>query len=230
MTLSDFESHLGYSFQNKKYLGQALSHKSFLYSLRERLIDSNERLEFLGDAVLDLAVSDLLMSTFPEDTEGNLTKKRAALVNETTLSEIAQELCIDKVLLLGPAEIDAGLRKNPRLLASCFEALIGGLYQDGGYVVCYTVLNSVLKDRINSITEGRPFYDDYKTKLQEIIQKKFHVTPDYELVSTFGPEHQKIFEVEVRFQGKSLSRAQGKSKKIAEQLAAQRALEVSSEL
>ncbi len=218
------ESVMGYSFKNRAYLEMSLVHKSYSREL------NNERLEFLGDAVLDLAMSDVLMRNFPEDAEGDLTKKRAALVNEITLNEIAQNLELQSYIQLGKAEQDSGLNMNSRLLSSCLEALLGAIYIDSGYQEAYAVVDKLFLGRIHAIKSGIPFFEDYKTQLQEFIQKKYHITPEYQLVNTAGPEHQKIFEIEVLIQGKTVAKAEGRSKKMAEQNAAKKALEVIHEL
>ena len=170
------------------------------------------------------------MLNFPEDAEGDLTKKRAALVNEITLNEIAQNLELQSYIQLGKAEQDSGLNMNSRLLSSCLEALLGAIYIDSGYQEAYAVVGKLFLGRIHAIKSGIPFFEDYKTQLQEFIQKKYHITPEYQLVNTAGPEHQKIFEIEVLIQGKTVAKAEGRSKKMAEQNAAKKALEVIHEL
>lgn len=228
MTFSELQTHLGYTFQDFRLLVQAFTHKSVFNGQKERLLESNERLEFLGDAVLDLILSDLLMQAFPKDTEGDLTKKRASLVNETALCEISMELGLDKYIQLGRFEKD--LQRNSRILASAFEALLGAIYLDGGFVVVKTILKSFFSERIDRILNGITEFEDYKTHLQEVIQKKYHTTPQYRLVKSEGPEHQKIFEIEVSLNGKVLAIATGKNKKSAEQNAAQKVLEEKNEL
>lgn len=232
---SYLQSQINYNFKNKSLLDLALLHKSMShYSSSQNKgpysLANNERLEFLGDAVLDLVMSDILIHQFPDDTEGDLTKKRAALVNEMSLNEIALELKLDTCIQLGKAEMDSGMNKNSRLLSSCLEALFGAIYLDGGFEASKIIIMSLFSSKLEDVRNGRPLFDDYKTQLQEMLQKKYHITPEYVLVSTEGPEHQKIFEIKVQIKGKTVASATGRSKKIAEQNAAKKALEVSHEI
>lgn len=220
-----FQSQLGYSFRNPKLLIEAFTHKSVLNGQKERMLESNERLEFLGDAVLDLAMSDFLMKEYSQDAEGDLTKKRASLVNELSLCEIALSLDLDKYIQIGRSEIEAGLNKNQRILASSLEALIGALYLDGGFQVARKVVEALFAQKFEKIKAGVNEFEDFKTQLQEKLQKKYHQTPLYHMIGSSGPEHQKTFEVEVSLDGKVLAKANGRNKKIAEQNAAKIALE-----
>jgi len=221
----EFQSHLGYSFKNPKLLIEAFTHKSALNGNKERLLESNERLEFLGDAVVDLIMSDVLMREYPTATEGDLTKKRASLVNELSLFEIAINLGLDKYVQLGRSEVEAGMNQNQRIIASCFEALMGALYLDGGFEISKKVVEVLFNEKIEKLKAGVKEFEDFKTQLQEKIQKKYHQTPLYSMIGSSGPEHQKIFEVEVLLDGKVLAKANGRNKKIAEQNAAKIALE-----
>ena len=223
--LAKFQSQLGYSFQNPKLLIEAFTHKSALNGIKERMLESNERLEFLGDAVIDLIMSDILMKEYPQDAEGDLTKKRASLVNEFSLYEIATHLELDKYVQLGRSEIEVKMNQNQRILASCLEALMGSLYQDGGFEVSKTILQALFQSKIEKLKAGVNEFEDFKTQLQERLQKKYHLTPSYNLIGSQGPEHQKIFEVEVVLDGKVLAKANGRNKKLAEQNAAKIALE-----
>lgn len=222
--LVQFQSRLGYSFQNPKLLVEAFTHKSALNGNRDRILESNERLEFLGDAVIDLIMSDILMTEYPDKTEGDLTKKRASLVNELSLCEIAIELGLDKCIQLGRSELEVGMNQNQRILASCLEALMGALYLDGGFEVVKKIIETLFVDKLEKLRSGVNEFEDFKTLLQEKVQKKFHITPSYTLVGSQGPEHQKIFEVEVLLNGKVLAKANGRNKKMAEQNAAKIAL------
>lgn len=232
--VSYLNSQLNYNFKNKSLLDLSLLHKSMSHhstSLKGPYsLANNERLEFLGDAVLDLVMSDILIHTFPEDTEGDLTKKRAALVNEMSLNEIALELKLDDCIQLGKAEMENGMNKNSRLLSSCLEALLGAIYLDSGFEESKRIIIELFSQKLEDVRNGRPLFDDYKTQLQELLQKKYHITPEYMLVNTEGPEHQKIFEIEVQVKGKVVASATGRSKKIAEQNAAKKALEVSHDI
>ena len=220
-----FQSKLGYTFQNPKLLLEAFTHKSVLNGLKDRLLESNERLEFLGDAVVDLIMSDILMKEYPESTEGDLTKKRASLVNELSLCDIAMTLDLDKFVQLGRSEIEVKMNLNQRILASCFEALIGALYLDGGFEITKKVIEAFFSEKLEKLKSGQNDFEDFKTKLQEKVQKKYHKTPLYNITGSTGPEHQKIFEVEVVVDGKVIAKANGRNKKMAEQSAAKIALE-----
>lgn len=221
----NFQSQLGYTFQNPKLLIEAFTHKSVLNGQKERMLESNERLEFLGDAVLDLIMSDFLMKEYPQEAEGDLTKKRASLVNEFSLCEVAQSLDLEKYIQLGRSELEGELNKNQRILASCFEALVGALYLDGGFQVVKKIIEVLFTQKFEKLKAGVNEFEDFKTQLQEKLQKKYHQTPLYHMIGSSGPEHQKTFEVEVSLDGKVLAKANGRNKKIAEQNAAKIALE-----
>lgn len=221
ITLKSLQDKLGV-FTNTRLLEQALTHKSVNPHAQNRGEIHNERLEFLGDSVLDLVLSDLLMFEFPQNTEGELTKKRANLVNEASLSELACQLGIDQLLRVGKSERE--ILQNPRILASALEAVVGALYLDQGFQVCYMTVANLFSEKIQKL-QNSAFDNDYKTRLQEIMQKSHQAVPEYALVGATGPEHQKIFEVEVKIKGEPLARSSGKSKKQAEQAAAQKALE-----
>ncbi len=214
-----------FAFQNPELLDLAFTHKSFNPQAANKTSSNNERLEFLGDAVLDLILSDLLMKSFPNDSEGDLTKKRANLVNEATLYELAQVLGLDLLLKVGKAEKESGLTQNSRILASSLEALVGALYLDQGYGICRDFVQGIFQEKLANLSENT-FDRDYKTQLQEISQKKNQQIPEYLLIATQGPEHQKVFEIEVKLNGEVLAKGVGKSKKQAEQVAAKLALEV----
>lgn len=222
ITLKMLQDRLGAQFSNIRLLEQALTHKSVNPHAQNRGEIHNERLEFLGDSVFDLALSDLLMFEFPNNTEGDLTKKRASLVNESSLSDLACNLGIDQILRVGKSERD--ILQNPRILASALEAVIGALYLDQGFQVAYITVAKLFSERMQ-LLQNAQFDTDYKTRLQEIIQKSHQAVPEYALVGATGPEHQKTFEVEVKIKGQPLARSSGKSKKQAEQNAAQKALE-----
>lgn len=218
--VTDLEKRLNFKFKDAKLLEQALTHRSFQEDKSQ-----NERLEFLGDAVIDLVMSDLLMREFPQNAEGDLTKKRAALVNEFSLCEIATNLKLDTYIQVGRVELDVGLNKNQRILASCFEAIMGALYLDGGFQIASKVVEVLFVDKFEKIRAGVSEFEDFKTQLQETLQKKHHQTPTYNIIGSTGPEHQKIFEVEVLLDQEVLAKATGRNKKIAEQNAAKKALE-----
>ncbi len=228
----EFEATLGHSFANRDLLDLALTHKSYANEqaggprTSGSAFGDNERLEFLGDAVLDLALSEQLMSRFPQDPEGGLSKKRASLVNEETLSRLALELGLDQRLRLGKGETKTGGLQKPRILASTLEAVMGAIFLDAGYAKASTVVATLFALRIDEI--GRSdvdFRHDFKTRLQEKIQELHKSTPSYKVEAELGPDHDKKFEVTVRLNEEILGTGIGKSKKAAEQDAARQALE-----
>ena len=207
----------------------ALTHKSFAngqasgYSTTK---DDNERLEFLGDAVLDLAVSEVLMTRFPLDSEGALSKKRASLVNEEALSKIALNLKLESLIRLGKGEIKTGGLQKPRILASAFEAIVGAVFQDAGFNVVRDMIGRLLVTRLDEIASAPiDFSSDFKTRLQEKAQEVRKATPTYRVESESGPDHDKVFIVAVDLGGETLASGTGRSKKAAEQDAARTALE-----
>jgi ribonuclease III len=182
----------------------------------------NETLEFLGDAVLDLAISDLLMHRFPERDEGDLSKMRASLVNAGTLAKKGLELELGTLIRMGKGEEQSGGRVKESILAATFEALLGGIYWEGGYERARQVVERHFAAHLEERMLG---FRDYKTRLQEISQMLFHVPPTYTLVAESGPSHEKRFVSEIAIGDKALGRGEGTSKKQSEQEAAKRALE-----
>jgi len=213
------EKELGYSFSDSALLLRCVTHVSYG---RDRGESHNETLEFLGDAVLDLAVSDLLMRRFPEKSEGDLSRMRASLVNSTTLAEKAEKLNLGKLLRMAKGEERSGGRKKESILAGAFEAILGGIYWDGGYEAARRVVENYFASDVKEKNLG---LQDYKTRLQEISQMLFRAPPAYRLVAESGPDHEKRFVTEINIGGKILGRGEGKSKKQAEQEAAKKALE-----
>jgi ribonuclease-3 len=212
------EKALGYAFSDVSLLVRALTHVSYD---RTNSADHNEVLEFLGDAVLGLAISDLLIRHFPERNEGDLSKMRAALVNSTALAEKAAMLSLGPSLRLGKGEERSGGRDKPSILAGAFEALLGAVYRDGGYEPTRRMIERYFGPDIKERKLGQ---QDYKTRLQEISQMLFHAPPSYRLVSESGPDHDKLFVTEIAVGGKVLGKGRGKTKKQAEQEAAKEAL------
>ena len=211
-------------FKDSTLLSQSLTHKSYHNENLSASDGHNERLEFLGDAVLDLALSDLLMREFSDASEGDLSKFRAAMVNESELAEIALELEFDRLMRLGRGELNTGGSQKPRLLASVFEAYIGALYLDSGFQPAYEFLKEVFTPRFAALrSESKD--RDFKTKLQERAQEQHRQTPTYVLLQEDGPDHNKTFVVSVRLGATELAQGKGRSKKQAEQEAAKRALE-----
>jgi ribonuclease III len=216
--LSLLEKELGYSFADASLLIRALTHVSYN---REKSAGHNEVLEFLGDAVLDLAISDLLIRNFPDKSEGDLSKMRAALVNSAVLAEKAALLNLGPALRLGKGEDRSGGRDKPSILAGAFEALLGAVYRDSGYEAARRVVERYFAADVRGKKLGQ---HDYKTRLQEISQMLFRAPPSYRLVSETGPDHDKCFVTEIAVGGKVLGKGEGRTKKQSEQEAAKRAL------
>ncbi|HUJ59192.1 MAG TPA: ribonuclease III [Kofleriaceae bacterium] len=216
---SELEAVLGYRFGDRALLEQALRHASWCneQAPTERPED-NERLEFLGDAVLDLVVGHRLMTRYPQLREGELSVTRAQVVSEAGLSEVAGQLGIGQWLLLGKGEEKSGGRTKPSILADAFEALLAAVYLDGGFDAACAMIERLLAQRIETV-EFKGFYD-FKTRLQELAQARLKATPTYRVVSELGPDHDKRFVVAVTIGTDEWARAVGKSKKEAEQMAA----------
>ncbi|GBC62723.1 ribonuclease III [Desulfonema ishimotonii] len=224
MTLSKLEKKLSYTFKNKKLLEEACRHSSYVNEHPEPGMRDNERLEFLGDAVLSLVVGHSLMRAYPDISEGNLSRMRAGLVNEFQLAELAQKLNLGSHLLLGKGEIHTRGREKSSILADAFEAVIAAIYLDGGFDAAFRFLRGRFGELIAAINAPAAHYD-YKSQLQEIVQVSHKVMPVYTVVGEKGPDHNKTFTVEIRIRD---MRAEGigKSKKMAEQEAARRALDL----
>lgn len=222
--LDQLQERIGHRFANPTALETAMTHKSFA---NERGADSdNERMEFLGDAVLDLALSDVLMRLFPTDPEGGLSKKRASLVNEDVLSKLALELRLEDTLKLGRGEMKTGGVFKPRILASSFEAMIGAVFLDGGFEKARGVVERLFESKLSAVASSDiDFREDFKTRLQERVQEAHRATPVYKVETESGPDHDKQFEVSVRVGERVLGTGVGRSKKSAEQDAARAALE-----
>ena len=214
------EDSIHYRFKDKNLLGEALTHKSFCI-LENRIVPHNERFEFLGDALLGLIMAEQLMHLFPKDNEGILSKKRASMINQETLAEKALGMKLSEFLILGPGEKAQGSHLKPRILASAFEAVIGAIYLDSNFDTIKSWINSEFKTNISDIKPDLEYEKDYKTRLQELTFKIKIGSPEYKLVSTSGPSHDPEFLVALLVGSKEKSRAAGKSKKIAEQKAAQ---------
>ena len=214
------EKKLKISFQNQKLLNQALTHRSYLNEHPKEKAVSNERLEFLGDAVLEFITSQFLYQKFPSFPEGKLTNLRSKLVCDRSLAHVAQKLTLGKYLHLSRGEEESGGRNNPSLLSDAFEALIGALYLDQNL----KSVTNLLQTHLFPILEQVSQYPDFKSDFQEMAQTKFKITPDYKTLQTSGPDHKKTFTVAVFLQSKLWGRGVGKSKQEAEQKAAQQAL------
>jgi ribonuclease-3 len=221
---AELERRLGHVFQDRRLVADALTHKSWLNERPEPQRSHNERLEFLGDAVLALVMSDLLMRRFPDQAEGELSKQRAALVNEGGLAGVAETLDLGAWIFLGRGEEQAGGRQKRSILANTLEALIGAVYLDGGFSAAHGTAERLF---LHALAELAHTPDrDFKSRVQEIAQARLHLPPTYEVVAQDGPEHDLTFEVVLRLGEKEYGRARGKSKKAAQQNAAARALEL----
>ncbi len=221
---SELEARLGRRFANPALLLQALTHKSYSNENREEGAAHNERLEFLGDTVLDFVISDMLMDICPDSPEGELSKLRSVLVSEVNLSKVARNLGIGGYLRLGRGEEQTGGRDKNSLLANALEAVIAALYLDGGIEAAAGFVRRQFElDAREMVDSGRTF--DSKTELQEYCQGAFGELPVYAVIAESGPDHLKLFEVEISAGGRPLARGTGRSKKEAEQSAARLALD-----
>ncbi|AII15440.1 ribonuclease III [Campylobacter iguaniorum] len=209
----NLEKLLNYEFKDKNMLKEALTHKS------TKAAFNNERLEFLGDAVLDLIVGEYLYLKFKNIDEGNLSKLRAALVSEKSFANLSAQISLGSFLYLSTAEENNNGRNKPSLVSDAFEAVMGAIYLESGLEKVKEIFIKILEKEYKSI-DLKSLGKDYKTALQEITQARFGVTPRYELISSSGPDHKKIFEMAVFLNEKELARASGNSKKEAEQSAA----------
>ncbi|KHD88893.1 MAG: ribonuclease III [Bdellovibrio sp. ArHS] len=223
--MTHLEKRLGYSFKNSALLQRALTHKSYANELKNAT-EHNEKLEFLGDAVLDLVVGEFLFEKFPEDTEGGLSKKRASIVNEEVLSELALDMELNKLMHLGKGETMTGGAQKPRLIASSFEAIVGAMYLDGGFEVVKKFIRGEFTTLTEKVCGTEDFERDYKTRLQELVQKSLKETPRYEVLAEEGPPHDRQFLVCVKIKEDVWAQGRGRSKKNAEQSAAKQALEM----
>ncbi|KYG61286.1 ribonuclease III [Bdellovibrio bacteriovorus] len=223
--MTNLETRLGYTFKNQALLQRALTHKSYANELKNAT-EHNEKLEFLGDAVLDLVVGEFLFEKFPEDTEGGLSKKRASIVNEEVLSELALDMELNKLMHLGKGETMTGGAQKPRLIASSFEAIVGAMYLDGGFEAAKKFIRSEFTKLTEKVCGTEDFERDYKTRLQELVQKSLKETPRYEVLAEEGPPHDRQFLVCVKIKDDVWAQGRGRSKKNAEQSAAKQALEM----
>lgn len=223
-TLDTFEGIIGVSFKDKNLLTQAFLHRSYLNEHRELGLEHNERTEFLGDAVLELVITDFLFRTFPEKTEGELTAYRSALVNTTTLSSVASKLDMGDYLLLSRGEAKDTGRARQYILANTYEAVVGAIYLDQGYEVARGFIERTIVPLMGEIIEKR-LWQDHKSFFQEQAQEKAGVTPSYQTVGESGPDHDKQFTVGVFLGAQKIAEGSGKSKQEAEQAAARAALE-----
>lgn len=214
------EEKLGYKFENRALLENALTHSSYANENRGKGLQSNERLEFLGDSVLGMVTADYLFRTHPDLPEGDLTRTRAALVCEGSLVEVARALDLGSYLLLGKGEDTGGGRERPSILADAVEAVLAAVYLDGGIGSARKMVTKFILDREEEKGGSR----DYKTALQELVQRENGQVLEYHLTGATGPDHAKVFQVEVLLNGGAIGAGEGKSKKEAEQAAAEAAI------
>jgi len=220
--IQKLENEIGYRFEDHKLLKTALSHRS---SLKDTGLESNERLEFLGDAVLGLVVSSFLYSEYEELSEGDLTRMKATLVNETVLSRSALSFGLGQYIFLSPEEKKAGGESRPSITADAFEALLGAIYLDGGFEQAKKlVYKYILNDHLDIIDDKK--LHNYKGELLEYMQARGNSMPFYQVQDQIGPDHDKVFVVAVYVDNELLGEGKGRSKKVAEQKAAREALKV----
>ncbi|ADL12547.1 ribonuclease III [Acetohalobium arabaticum] len=221
--LEELQSKIDIYFADLDLLQRALTHKSYANENRDLNLKDNERLEFLGDSVLDIVVSEYMFNRYPDYPEGKLAKMRASVVSAPTLAAKARELDLGRYLLLGHGEEMTGGRKRSSILADAFEALVGSIYLDQDLDIAEDFIMKLMKVDIESAEAGEHIRD-YKTTLQEMIQKRSNARPEYYVIEEKGPDHSKEFTVEVKFNDRSLGEGTGSSKKEAQQQAAKNAL------
>lgn len=220
---TELNERYGIVFHDVNLLEQAFTHSSYVNEHRYLKLSDNERLEFLGDAVLELIVSQYLYRQYPDLPEGKLTKMRAAIVCEDSLSKFAKECHFDRYIFLGKGEENSGGRQRPALLCDLFEAFLGALFLDQQVAAAKKFIAEVIFPKIDAGAFSHEM--DHKTHLQEVLQRQGDVTIEYRLVNEEGPAHDRIFSVEVYVDGQLIGKGQGKSKKLAEQDAAEKALQ-----
>jgi len=222
--LSSLENELGYEFKDVGLLREALQHSSYVNEQSDPALQDNERLEFLGDAVLDLVITHILMNHFLQTREGELSRMRAAIVNESQLAAVAQKLNLGQYLLLGKGEALSHGEEKSSILADALEAVIAAVYLDGGLKNAFDVIERQFSRVISQVGE-RLAAEDFKSRLQELVQVRFKTIPHYTVIAESGPDHDKTFEVSLSIGTSLTTHGTGKSKKAAEQAAAQVAFE-----
>lgn len=222
--ISIFEQKIFYKFNNISILEEALNHSSFVNEHDDANINDNERFEFLGDAVLNLVIGDILMQRYPHLTEGDLSRMRAGLVNESQLADIARVIDLGSFVRLGRGEIQTNGCKKNSILADTFEAVIAAVYIDGNFDEAFKMIENHFSDLLNSIAAAMDHYD-YKSRIQELVQETHKITPQYKVLQESGPDHDKTFKIQLKM-CKVKTEGIGKSKKMAEQDAAKKALKI----
>ncbi len=223
--LKQLQTILGVTFTDTNILLSAITHRSYLNEHREATWPHNERLEFLGDAVLELVVTDYLFSKYPEKPEGELTAIRAALVNTNSLADASEQLGVNKFLLMSKGEAKDQGRARQYILANAFEACIGALYMDQGYEVAKEFIASRLFAKTDDIVDKR-LWQDAKSRFQGLSQEHASITPTYDTVGQEGPDHDRVFTVGVFLKSEKIAEGKGRSKQEAEQAAAEKAIDV----
>jgi ribonuclease-3 len=225
-SVDSLQSSLGYRFKSRALIDEALTHSSLVNEQKTSSARHNERLEFLGDAVLSLVMSEYLASALPQSSEGTLSKLKAQVVSETSLARVARRLGLGEHLKLGRGEDRSKGREKDSLLADALEAVLAAVFLDGGFDASRTVARDIFAEELANIAaqQEQPGASDYKTQFQEWCQKRHDTLPRYMTVRESGPDHQKIFEVELSIQGDVVGVGSGRSKKEAEQQAAKQAL------
>ncbi|MFC1789830.1 ribonuclease III [Patescibacteria group bacterium] len=222
---SKLEKQLDIKFKNKKILTQAFCHRSYLNENPDCGFENNERLEFLGDAVLELVITEYLYSSYPQESEGELTNWRASLVNANMLSEMARELNFNEFILLSRGEEREIGKSRQYILANAFEAFVGALYLDRGYKICSEFIGKYLVVKLSEIIE-KNLFKDAKSSFQEKSQEVVGITPNYKVIKEWGPDHARNFIVGVYLEDKLIAQGEGSSKQEAELAAAKEALEI----
>jgi ribonuclease III len=224
MDISKLEKKLGHTFKDKSLIKAALCHSSYTNEQSDTTLGDNERLEFLGDAVLSLTAGHILMDFFPDLKEGDLSRMRAGLVNESKLASIAKTIDLGEHIKLGKGELQTNGREKKSILADAFEAVIAAVYLDGGFDESFKIIKLHFSPFLNSLSKPTANLD-YKSKLQELVQGSQKSTPSYHITGETGPDHDKTFKVQLKIQN-IITEGTGKSKKLAEQAAARKALEI----
>ena len=223
-TLHNLEKRISYHFHDVNLLSTALTHRSYVNENKQMAVSDNERFEFLGDAVLGLSVSDLIIKKYVSFPEGTLTQIRASLVNEKHLAQLARNLQLGDCLLLGRGEENSGSRTKDSFLANAFEAVIAAVYLDSDFANANNIITKLIEPLLEDDNSSSEYFD-YKTALQELCQKRYKTIPIYMVIDAKGPDHSKIFEVKIVIVNKLTEIGSGKSKKEAEKQAAQKAWE-----
>jgi len=224
LKLAQLEKKIGHAFRDQDLLREALSHSSYSYEKQEGALRDNEVLEFLGDSVVGLVAADFLLSSYPGLSEGELSKFKALVSSTACLASFAEKIKLDKALLLGRGEEKSGGRKKKTLLAGVFEAVVGAIYRDSGYEPAQRFVRPFLEAALKKLKSPACLVNNYKSALQESLQKDALPAPVYQTVAATGPQHRRIFLVEVCCADGRTARAKGSSIKDAEQKAAQKAL------